>query len=35
MEEAAEAELRAAAIGGARDFPATALEDVRPSMARV
>jgi L-fuculose-phosphate aldolase len=34
MEEAAEAELRAAAIGGARDFPAGALRDVRRSMVR-
>ena len=35
IEEAAEAELAAAAIGGAVDFPAGALEAVRASMARV
>jgi len=35
IEEAAEAELAAEAIGGAVDFPAGALEAVRASMARV
>jgi len=35
IEEAAEAELAAAAIGGAVDFPDGALEAVRASMARV
>ncbi|GAC1645969.1 MAG: hypothetical protein NVS4B6_19780 [Mycobacterium sp.] len=35
MEEAAEAELEAMVIGGARDFPAGALQEVRRSMARV
>jgi len=35
IEEAAEAELAAEAIGGAVDFPAGALEAVRESMARV
>lgn len=35
IEEAAEAELAAALIGGAVDFPAGALEAVRASMARV
>jgi len=35
IEEAAEAELAAAAIGGAVDFPAGALDAVRASMARV
>lgn len=34
LEEAAAAELRAAAIGGACDFPEGALDDVRRSMAR-
>lgn len=34
LEEAAEAELAAGALGGAADFPAGALEDVRASMAR-
>jgi L-ribulose-5-phosphate 4-epimerase len=34
MEEAAETELKAAAIGGAKDFPAGALDAVRRSMAR-
>ena len=35
IEEAAEAELAAAAIGGAADFPEGALQAVRESMARV
>jgi len=35
MEEAAEAELASTVIGGARDFPAGALQQVRRSMARV
>lgn len=35
IEEAAEAELAASALGGAVDFPAGALEQVRRSMARV
>jgi len=35
VEEAAEAELAAAAIGGAVDFPPGALDAVRASMARV
>ncbi len=35
LEEAAEAELAAAPLGGAADFPPGALEDVRASMARV
>ncbi|MBW8078666.1 MAG: class II aldolase/adducin family protein [Gallionella sp.] len=35
VEEAAQAELAASAIGGAVDFPAGALEQVRESMARV
>ncbi|MEV7597337.1 class II aldolase/adducin family protein [Kitasatospora sp. NPDC089797] len=35
IEESAEAELAAAAIGGAVDFPAGALAAVRASMARV
>lgn len=35
IEEAAQAELAAQAIGGAVDFPAGALEAVRASMARV
>jgi L-fuculose-phosphate aldolase len=35
IEEAAEAELAAATIGGAVDFPAGALDAVRASMARV
>lgn len=35
LEEAAEAELAAARLGGALDFPAGALGDVRVSMARV
>lgn len=35
IEESAEAELAAAAIGGAVDFPEGALESVRASMARV
>lgn len=35
IEEAAEAELAAATIGGAVDFPPGALEQVRASMARV
>jgi len=35
LEEAAEAELRSQALGGAVDFPAGALEEVRASMARV
>ena len=35
MEEAAEAELAAAAIGGAVDLPEGALEAIRASMARV
>lgn len=34
LEEAAEAELSAAPLGGAVDLPAGALEDVRASMAR-
>lgn len=34
LEEAAVAELGAAALGGARDFPAGALDEVRRSMAR-
>lgn len=34
LEEAAEAELRAQAIGGARDLPPTAGEDVRRSMGQ-
>ncbi|GAC1575081.1 MAG: L-ribulose-5-phosphate 4-epimerase [Candidatus Dormibacteria bacterium] len=35
LEEAAEAELRSAVLGGARAFPGGALEAVRASMARV
>jgi L-ribulose-5-phosphate 4-epimerase len=35
IEEAAEAELAAEAVGGAVDFPAGALDAVRASMARV
>jgi L-ribulose-5-phosphate 4-epimerase len=35
LEEAAEAELDAAALGGAKEFPAGALEDVRRSISRV
>ncbi|KQV14418.1 MULTISPECIES: class II aldolase/adducin family protein [unclassified Kitasatospora] len=35
IEESAEAELAAAALGGAVDFPAGALEAVRASIARV
>ena len=35
LEEAAEAELRAATLGGARDLEAGALEAVRAGMARV
>jgi len=35
IEEAAGAELAAAAIGGAVDFPAGALEAVQASMAQV
>ncbi|MFF4342803.1 class II aldolase/adducin family protein [Kitasatospora sp. NPDC001540] len=35
IEESARAEIDAAAIGGAVDFPAGALEDVRASIARV
>ncbi len=35
LEEAATEELAAAAIGGAKDFPPDALEQVRASMARV
>lgn len=35
MEEAAAAELRSTALGGAVDFPAGALEQARESMARV
>jgi L-ribulose-5-phosphate 4-epimerase len=35
LEEAAEAEVAAAALGGAVDFPPGALEDERASMARV
>ena len=35
IEESAEAELAASALGGAADFPAGALEQVRASMARV
>ncbi len=35
LEEAAEAELRAIALGGARDLEAGALEAVRAAMARV
>lgn len=35
IEESAEAEIAAAALGGAVDFPAGALEAVRASMARV
>jgi L-fuculose-phosphate aldolase len=34
IEESAEAEIAAAALGGAVDFPAGALEQVRASMAR-
>lgn len=34
LEEAAEGELAAVTLGGAVDFPAGALEDVRASMAR-
>lgn len=34
MEEAAEAELRSVGLGGAVDFPAGALDEVRESMAR-
>ncbi len=34
LEEAAEAELEATALGGAKDFPPGALEDVRRSMKR-
>ncbi len=34
LEEAAEAELAACALGGAVSFPPGALEDVRASMAR-
>ncbi len=33
MEEAARAELAAAALGGSRDFPAQALEEVQASMS--
>jgi len=35
LEEAAEAELQAAALGGARDLPADALAAVRASMSSV
>ncbi len=35
LEEAAEAELAATQVGGAEEFPAGALEDVRTAMARV
>ena len=35
IEEAAEAEIAASALGGAVDFPAGALQQVRESMARV
>ena len=35
LEEAAEGELAAEALGGAADFPPGALDDVRASMARV
>ncbi len=35
VEESAEAEIAAAAIGGAVDFPAGALAAVRASIARV
>jgi L-fuculose-phosphate aldolase len=35
LEEAAQAEIAAIALGGAGDFPAGALEDVRAAMARV
>ena len=35
LEEAAAAELEADTLGGAQEFPAGALEDVRASMARV
>lgn len=35
IEEAAEAELAASALGGAMDFPADALQSVRESMGRV
>ncbi len=35
LEEAAEAELRAAVLGGAAELPAGALADVRTAMARV
>ncbi len=35
LQEAAEAELAATALGGAKDFPAGALAKVRASMARV
>ena len=35
LEEAAEAELAAGELGGAVDFPAGALDEVRASMARV
>ncbi len=35
LQEAAEAELAASALGGAKDFPAGALAKVRASMARV
>ncbi len=35
LQEAAEAELAARALGGAKDFPADALAQVRASMARV
>jgi L-ribulose-5-phosphate 4-epimerase len=35
LEEAAEAELQALPLGGAVDFPAGALDEVRASMARV
>lgn len=35
LEEAAEAEIAAASLGGARDFPEGALRDVRSAMARV
>jgi L-ribulose-5-phosphate 4-epimerase len=35
LEEAAESEVTAGALGGAVDFPPGALEDIRASMARV
>lgn len=35
LEEAAEAELRSGSLGGAVDFPAGALDEVRASIARV